>query len=125
MEVSIFNLFTLWGSLRTRKTFSLLLLAAQILPKNPALSLVRINMLVKRLMADRQSCCNLLRSPLQLQQRTGFFPYTRLKSRGIATVLRTLCRELTGLFGSIATRTSITNQLPADGKVITIFKLAI
>jgi hypothetical protein len=39
--------------------------------------------------------------------------------------LRTLCRELTGLFGSIATRTSITNQLPADGKVITIFNLAI
>jgi len=48
----------------TRITLSLLLLAAQTLPKNSALSLVRINMLVHRLMADGQSCCNLLRCEL-------------------------------------------------------------
>ena len=106
-----------------RITFPLLLLAAQTLPKNSALSLVRINMLVHRLMADRQSCCNLLRTPLHAHQRTSFFPYPRLNGWGIATVLRTLCRELTGLFGAIAPRTSITNQLPANGGLVPIQKL--
>ena len=107
----------------TRITLSLLLLPAQTLPKNSALSLVRINMLIQRLMADGQSCCNLLRTPLHAHQRTGFFPYPRINGWGIATVLRTLCRELTGLFGSIAPRTSITNQLPADGGLAPIQQL--
>ena len=83
----------------------------------------RINMLVKRLMADGQSCCNLLRTPLHAHQRRGFFPYPRLNGWGIATVLRTLCREFTGLFGSIAPRTIITNQLPADGGLVPIQQL--
>ena len=78
----------------TRIALPLLLLAAQTLPKNSALSLLRINMLVKRLMADGQYCCNLLRTPLHAHQRTGFFPYPRLYGWGIATVLRTLCRRL-------------------------------
>ena len=107
----------------TRVTLSLLLQAAQTLPKNSALSLVRINMLVKRLMADGQSCCNLLRTPLQLQQRTGFFPYPRLNGWGIPTVMRSLCREFIGLFEAIAPRTSITNQLPADGGLVPIQQL--
>ena len=51
-------------------------------------------------------------------------PYPRLNGWGIATVLRTLCRELTGLFGSIAPRASITNQLPADGGLVPIQQLS-
>ncbi len=106
-----------------RITFPLLFLAAQVLPKSTALSLVRINMLIQRLMAYRQLRGDLLRAPLQTQLSTGFFPYPRLNGwgclrgvfGGISTVLRTLCRELTGLFGSIAPRTSITNQFPANG----------
>ena len=96
----------------TRIALPLLLLEAQTLPKNSGLSLVSINILVKRLMADGQSCCNLLRTPLHAHQRTGFFPYPRLNGCGIANVLRTLCRELTRLFGSIAPRTSITESTP-------------
>jgi len=83
----------------------------------------RINMLVKRLMADGQSCCNLLRTPLHVQQSTGFFTHPWLNGWSVTTVLRTLCRELTGLFGAIAPRTSITNQLPADGGLVLIQQL--
>ena len=103
-----------------RITLSFLPLTAQVLPKNPALCFVRINMLVKRLMADGQCFCNLLRTPLHAHQRTGLFPYPRLNGWGIATVLRTLCQELTGLFGSISPRISITNQLPAGGGLVPI-----
>jgi len=51
------------------------------------------------------------------------FPYPRLNVWGIVTVLRTLCQELTDLFGSIAARTSITNQLPANGGLVAIQQL--
>jgi len=107
----------------TRITLSLLLPAAQVLPESTAFRFIRVNMLAHQLMADGQSCCNLLRTPLHAHQRTGFFPYPRLYGWGIATVLRTLYRELTGLFGAIAPRTSITNQLPADGGLVPIQQL--
>ncbi len=44
---------------------TLLLLAAQALPKRPAFSLVRINMLINGFMADGQPRGNLLWTPLQ------------------------------------------------------------
>jgi hypothetical protein len=65
--------------LPTRVALSLLLMAAQVLTKTSALGFVRINMLVKRLLADGQSCCNFFQTPLHTQQKTGFFPYPRLK----------------------------------------------
>ena len=46
--------------------------------------------------ADGQPCCNLLLTPLHVHQRTGFFVHPRLNGWGIATVLHTLCPELTG-----------------------------
>ena len=104
----------------TRIKFPLLFLAAQTLPKNSALSLVRINMLVKRLMADGQLGGDLLGTPLHAHQRTSFFAHPRLNGWGIPTVMRSLCRELIGLFEAIAPRTSITNQLPADGGLVWI-----
>ena len=67
---------------------------------------------------------NLLRTPFHAHQRTGFLPYPRHNGWGIATVLCTLCRELTGLFWSIAPRTSITNQLPANGGLVPIQQLS-
>ena len=107
----------------TRVALSLLLLAAQVLPKSTALRFIRVNMLVKRLVADGILRGDLLRASLQTQQSTGFFPYPQLNGWGIATVLYTLCRELTGLFGSIAPRTSITNQFPANGGLVPIEQL--
>ena len=103
-----------------RVALSLLLLAVQALPKSAVLRFIRVNMLLKRLVADGQLRGDLLRAPLQTQQSKGFFPYPRLNGWGIATVLRTLCRELTGLFGSIAPRTSITIQFPANGGLVPI-----
>ena len=49
-------------SLPARVARSLWLLAAKVLPQRAASSLVRVNMLVKRLMADWQLACNLLRA---------------------------------------------------------------
>jgi hypothetical protein len=46
-------------------SFPLLPLAAQVATKSSALRCVRINMLVKRFMADGQLCLNLLFIPLQ------------------------------------------------------------
>jgi hypothetical protein len=100
--------------------FSPLLMTAQVLPKCSPQSLVRINMLINGFMADGQLRGNLLRTPLNAQQRTGLFPYPWLKSWSITIVLCTLGRYLTGLLGSITQRASITGQLPIDGGIMTI-----
>jgi len=103
----------------TSIAFPLLLLNAQVLPKNSTQSLVRINTLKNSFMADGQLRGNLLRTPLNAQQRTGFFPYPLLNSWSFATVLCTLDRYLTGLLGSITPRASMTNKLPTDGGLVT------
>jgi len=54
-----------------RVALSLLLLAAKVIQQRAASSLVRINMLVKCLMAGWQLACNLLRAPLQLKRAGG------------------------------------------------------
>jgi len=91
----------------TRLTFPLLLLAAQILPKSTALRFVRINMLVKRFMAEGQFGNDLFGTPLQAQQSTGLFTYPGCNGRGIAKVLCSLYRELTGLLEAITPRASV------------------
>jgi len=106
-----------------RKTFPLLILAAQVLPKNPALHFARINILVHRLMAVGQLGGDLLGNPLQTKQNTGFFTQQRLNGWGVPTVLRSLYRELIGLFGSIAPRTSVAIQLPAESGLVPIQQL--
>jgi len=96
-----------------RVALPILLLVAQVTPKRKVLGFIRINILTKRFMAFEQLCRNLLRTPLHAQQRSGFFSYHRLNGWCIKTELRTLRRERTGLFGSIAPRNCVAIQLSA------------
>ena len=97
----------------------LLLLTAQVLSKRPALSLVRIHMLINGFMADGQLRGNLLGAPLNAQQSTGSFTYPWLNSWSIATPLRSsIGRHLTSLLGVVTPRASVAAQLPTDGGLV-------
>jgi hypothetical protein len=102
---------------------SIVPLAQQDLPKSTAFRLVSINMPVQRFKADGQSRCDLFRTPLHAQQRTGLFTLPRFKGWGIPIVLRMLCRELTGLFGTIAPRTTNSIQPPTAGGLVPVQQL--
>jgi hypothetical protein len=95
----------------------------QVLPKSAALRFIRVNMLVKRLMADRQLEGDLLGIPLQTQQSTGFFTKPRLNSWGVATTLYSLYRELTGFLRARAPRTSGVIQFTSHGGPVPIQQL--
>ena len=106
-----------------RVALSFLLLAAKVLPQRAASSLVRVNMLVKRLMADWQLACNLLRAPLQAQQICGLLAHPGGHSSSVSAFLRSLGRQLTGLLGPIAFKPAIARKLPADGRFVSIKQL--
>ena len=92
----------------------LLLLATQVLPQRGALSLVCINMQVKRFMAHGQLAGDLPRAPLQAQQHAGLLFHLGRKRTGVAARFRAFAGKLTGLLGSIASTSRITAQLATD-----------
>ena len=98
----------------TGVAFSLLLLAAQVCPQGAALGLVGVHVLVKRLVAHRQTASDLLGAPLQAQQGTGLLFHPGRYRAGVATLLGTFNRQLTGLLSAVATRACIAAQLAAD-----------
>ena len=98
----------------TGVAFSLLLLAAQVFPQGAALGLVGVNVLVKRLVAHRQTACDLLGAPLQAQQCTGLLFHPGRYRAGVTTLLGAFSRQFAGLLGAVAARASITAQLAAD-----------
>jgi hypothetical protein len=49
--------------------------------------------------------------------------YSRLNGCSVTTILGTLYRELTGLLGAIASRTSVAIQLSANGGLVPIQQL--
>jgi hypothetical protein len=106
-----------------RVALSLLLLAAKVLPQHAASSLVRVNMLVKRLMAGWQLASNLLRTPLQAQQICGLLAHPGGHSSSVSAFLRSLGCQLTGLLGPIAFKPAIARKLPADDRFVSIKQL--
>ena len=106
-----------------RVALSILLLAAKVLPQRAASSLVRVNMLVKRLMADWQLASNLLKTPLQAQQIGGLLAHPGGHSSSVSPFLRSLGRQLTGLLGPIAFKAPIARKLSADGRFVSIQQL--
>lgn len=100
------------------EALSLLLMAAQVLPKLATFGLAGINMLVMRPMFDWQLAKNLLRTPLQAQQIAGLFAHPDWHSRCVFAFLRSLGRKLTGFLGPIAFKSTVTIKLPADGRLV-------
>ena len=87
----------------TSVALSLLLLAARVLPQGTAMRLVCVNMQVQGFMTYWQLAGDLLRAPLQPQERTG-----------VAAQLRAFAGKFKGLFGSVASTPSIAAQLATD-----------
>ena len=106
-----------------RVALSLLLLAAKVLPQRAASSLVRVNMLVKRLMADWQLACNLLRAPLQFKQAGGLLSHPGQHCACVPAFLRTLGRSCAGLLWPVTFKAPIARKLPADGRFVSIQQL--
>lgn len=106
-----------------RVALSLLLLAAKVLPQRAASSFVRVNMPVKRLMADWQLASNLLRAPLQFKQAGGLLSHPRWHGGSVPALLRTLGRNCTGLLWPVAFKAPIARNLPADGRFVSIKQL--
>ncbi len=100
--------------------FPLLLLTAQVLPKNSTLGLVGINAQANRFMADGQLACNLLWAPLHAQQGIGFIFHPRRYRAGVATVLQSMRRHLASLLGAVTARASVTAQFPTDGGLVPV-----
>ena len=92
----------------------LVFLAAQVLAQRAAAGLPRIDVLVERLVAHRQLACDLFRTPMQSEQHSGLLIHPMGHQCGIATAPGTLTRQLTCLFGPVATATCIAVQLTAD-----------
>ena len=107
----------------TRVALSLLLLAAKVRPRHAASSLVRVNILVKRLMADGQLACNLLRAPLQSKQAGGLLSHPGQHCGCIPAFLRTLGRSCAGLLWPVAFKAPIARKLTADGRFVSIQQL--
>ena len=106
-----------------RIALSLLLLAAKVLPQRAASSLVRVNMLVKRLMADWQLTCNLLRAPLQFKQAGGLLSHPGRHCGCVPAFLRTLGRSCAGLLWPVTLKAPIARKLSADGRFVSIKQL--
>jgi hypothetical protein len=100
--------------------FPLLLLTAQVLPKNSTLGLVGINAQVNRFMADGQLARNLLWAPLKLKQQTSLLMHPHRQRAGIATILCSIGRLLASLLGAVAPRAAVATHLPVDGGLVTV-----
>ena len=84
------------------------------LPQGAAMRLVCINMQVQRFMADWQLAGDLLRAPLQPQQRTGLLFNPGRKRVGVAARFGAFAGKFTSLFGFIASTPGIAAQLATD-----------
>ena len=102
---------------------ALFLLTAQVLPKHPALSLVRIHKLINGFMTDGQPRGNLLWTPLHAQQGIGLLFHSKCYRDGIAAVLRSTGRHLASLLGAVTPRASVAAQLPTNGGLVPIQQL--
>ncbi len=102
---------------------SLLLLTAKVLPQRAASSLVRVNMRVKRLIADWQLACNLLRAPLQFKQACGLLSHPMWHGGSVPALLRTLGRNSTGLLWPVAYKAPVARNFPADDRFVSIQQL--
>jgi hypothetical protein len=102
------------------KGFSLLLLAAQVLPKRLPLSFIRINMLINGFMDNGQPRGNLLWTPLHEQQGVGLLFHPWRYRAGVAAVLRSIGRHLASLFRAITARSSVSAQFSTDGGLVSV-----
>lgn len=100
--------------------FPLLLLTAQVFPKNSTLGLVGINAKVNRFMADWQLARNLLWALLKLKQQTSLLMHPHRHRAGITTILCSIGRLLASLLGAVAPRAAVVTQLPADGGLVPV-----
>jgi hypothetical protein len=110
-------------SLKARLALSLFILAAIVFPQRAALSVVRINMLVKRFITSWQFACNLIRAQVQLNQVAGLLRHPGWHGRSIPALLRTLSQEHAGLIWPVAFKATIARKLPTDGRFVSIKQL--
>jgi hypothetical protein len=115
MEVSIFNLFTVWGSLRSPQPFAPRLLASEVFVQAPALGFVGVDAQIDRLMADRKMPSNVLRAPVAADIGLNALPKTGCNGFGIAAMADSLSRFAAGLFGPVTLGATATLDLTANG----------
>ena len=106
-----------------RVAFSLLLLAAKVLPQRAASCFVKVSMLVKRIMTDWQFAGNLLKAPLKFKQAGGLLSHSGRHCGCVAAFLRTLSRSCAGLLWPVAFKAPIARTLPADSRFVSIQQL--
>ena len=98
----------------TGVTFALLFLTTKVFPKRPTLSLVSIDMLVNRFVANRQTGGNLFWTPLKLQSLCNQRPDSFAHTTSITTRLGSRLATLIGLLGSVTALTFAARKLSAD-----------
>lgn len=103
--------------------FAALFLTSEEAPRRSAGSLVGIDALVDRLMADRQMRGDLLGTVLQGKSSLGFLPYFRQDARRVAAIGcpglgQALCRP-----GSVAAQSAVAGKRAADGGRVTVEQL--
>ena len=90
-------------------------LASQILPKSPSSRFIRIDMLIKRFMANWQLCSDLLGAELLANPVKGGFEHTRLNAPGVAAQLRSFPGKLIGLLGSVPAAPFVPSNFSGNG----------
>ena len=93
-----------------------LLLTSEIPPKSPSSSFIRIDMLIKRFMANWQLCGNLLGAELLGNPVKGGFEHIRLNASGITTTYGPLLSKSVGLLGSIPAAPFVSNNIAKNGR---------
>jgi hypothetical protein len=73
---------------------------------------------VNRFVADRQESCNLLRTPLEFKVLSDLAFRILINLKGIAARLSTFLTKQISLSGSITSQTRITQNLPADCRLM-------
>ncbi len=104
---------------------SLLLLATKVLAQHAASSLVKVNILVKRLMAEWHLACNLLRAPIQFKQLAGLLSHSGRHCGCVPAFLRTLGRTCACLLRPVTFKAPIARKLSADVDLCQSSNLAI
>jgi hypothetical protein len=102
-----------------------MLLVAKVLPQRAASSFVRLNLLVKRLMADLQLGRNMIGALLQFKQARGLLGHLVLHCGCIPAFLITLGRSCAGLLWPVVFKAPIARKLPADGRFVSIKQLGV
>jgi hypothetical protein len=95
----------------TSIAFASLFLAAQGVPSIPTHRFVCVNLLLNRLVADRQLAGNLLRTPLQAEQKSHLNQDLFINVSHITARLRSLFRQILSLAGTISSTAGSTGHL--------------